>query len=98
MPQGRRALGGFLRGFVDLVFEHGGRYYLLDWKSNHLGDSATRYALARWRRCARTPIRCRRPYALALHRWLRRLRGYDYERHFGGALCQKPGRGAGGMA
>jgi len=35
---------GFLRGFIDLVFEHRGRYYLLDWKSNHLGDSATHYA------------------------------------------------------
>ena len=80
---------GFLRGFVDLVFEHGGRYYLLDWKSNHLGDSATRYAAgplaAAMRANAYSLQACL--YALALHRWLRRrLRGYDYERHFGGAL------------
>jgi len=30
-------LEGYLKGFIDLVFEHAGRYYLLDWKSNHLG-------------------------------------------------------------
>ncbi|MFO1300487.1 MAG: exodeoxyribonuclease V subunit beta [Burkholderiaceae bacterium] len=80
---------GFLRGFIDLVFEHGGRYYLLDWKSNHLGDSVSRYApgplAAAMRANAYALQACL--YALALHRWLRRrLRGYDYERHFGGAL------------
>src|SRR5205085_9526996 len=25
-------LAGFLRGFVDLVFEHDGRWYVVDWK------------------------------------------------------------------
>ena len=29
--------GGFLNGFIDLVFQHGGRFYLADWKSNRLG-------------------------------------------------------------
>src|SRR5690606_29158883 len=28
---------GFLRGVIDLLFLHEGRYYLLDWKSNWLG-------------------------------------------------------------
>jgi len=32
-----------LRGFIDLLFEHQGRYYLLDWKSNHLGENAADY-------------------------------------------------------
>ena len=32
-----------LRGFIDLVFEHEGRLYILDWKSNHLGDSLKHY-------------------------------------------------------
>ncbi|MEZ5603592.1 MAG: UvrD-helicase domain-containing protein [Burkholderiaceae bacterium] len=80
---------GFLRGFVDLVFEHGGRYYLLDWKSNHLGDSASRYAAGPLATAMRANAYSLQAclYALALHRWLRRrLRGYDYERHFGGAL------------
>ncbi|MCZ7559075.1 MAG: UvrD-helicase domain-containing protein [Burkholderiaceae bacterium] len=80
---------GFLRGFIDLVFEHRGRYYLLDWKSNHLGASAACYAaapLAGAMRANAYPLQACL-YALALHRWLRRrLRGYDYERHCGGAL------------
>jgi len=80
---------GFLRGFIDLVFEHRGRYYLLDWKSNHLGASAARYAAAPLDAAMRAnayPLQACL-YALALHRWLRRrLRDYDYERHCGGAL------------
>jgi len=31
-----RPVRGMVRGFMDMVFEHGGRYYLVDWKSNHL--------------------------------------------------------------
>ena len=80
---------GFLRGFIDLVFEHRGRYYLLDWKSNHLGASAACYAagpLDAAMRANAYPLQACL-YALALHRWLRRrLRDYDYERHCGGAF------------
>jgi len=35
---------GFLVGFVDAVFSHGERWYLVDWKSNYLGDSFEDYA------------------------------------------------------
>lgn len=34
---------GHLRGFIDLVFEHRGRYFVIDWKSNHLGDVPEAY-------------------------------------------------------
>lgn len=27
---------GFIKGFIDLFFEHQGRYYVIDWKSNFL--------------------------------------------------------------
>ena len=37
-----RDLDGYLKGFIDLVFEHDGRYYVLDWKSNHLGYAPSR--------------------------------------------------------
>jgi exodeoxyribonuclease V beta subunit len=80
---------GFLRGFIDLVFEHRGRYYLLDWKSNHLGDAVTDYAAAPLAAAMREHAYALQAslYTLALHRWLRRrLPGYDYERHFGGAF------------
>ncbi|MCD6679357.1 MAG: UvrD-helicase domain-containing protein [Burkholderiaceae bacterium] len=80
---------GFLRGFIDLVFEHGGRWYIVDWKSNHLGDTAHCYgppALAEAMRTHAYPLQASL-YTLAVHRWLRRtLRGYDYERSFGGVF------------
>lgn len=34
---------GFLKGVIDLIFEHEGKYYLLDWKSNWLGPSRDAY-------------------------------------------------------
>ena len=34
---------GFLTGFVDLMFEHGGKLYILDWKSNFLGTTPKDY-------------------------------------------------------
>jgi len=34
---------GFLKGVIDLFFEHEGKYYLVDWKSNWLGPNASYY-------------------------------------------------------
>ena len=82
-------LRGWLRGFIDGVFEHQGRWYLVDWKSNHLGHDAAAYgapALARAMAEHGYPLQAWL-YALALHRWLgRRLRGYAHEQHFGGVF------------
>ncbi len=84
---GFQTVQGMLKGFIDLVFEHQGKYYVLDWKSNHLGDDVTSYhgealksAMADHRYDLQYQI-----YALALHRFLRsRLANYQYEQHFGG--------------
>ena len=82
-------LNGLFKGFIDLVFEHAGRYYVVDYKSNWLGtDSAAYQAEA----MARTVLDKRYDlqyvlYLLALHRQLKaRLPDYDYDRHVGGAL------------
>jgi exodeoxyribonuclease V beta subunit len=88
LPQyGFGTLQGYLRGFIDLVFEQHGRYYVLDWKSNHLGDTAADYAGAALDR-AMTQHGYQLQallYALALHRHLQqRLPDYRHERHFGG--------------
>lgn len=40
-------LKGFLKGFIDLTFEHAGRWYILDYKSNWLGPSAAHYGAER---------------------------------------------------
>ena len=37
---------GYVKGFIDLVFEHEGRFYLADWKSNYLGETYLHYAPA----------------------------------------------------
>ena len=35
---------GIIKGFIDLIFEHEGKYYILDWKSNFIGDSIEDYS------------------------------------------------------
>jgi exodeoxyribonuclease V beta subunit len=92
-PERVRELGfelrGFLKGYIDLVFEHEGRFYVVDYKSNHLGANVEDY------RPAKLAVAMSHHdyflqyhlYTVAVHRWLgRRLRGYDYDRHFGGVL------------
>ena len=76
-----------LKGFIDLVFEFQGRFYLVDWKSNLLGSRVEDYGPA----ALAGEIRRRhyyfqyQLYTVALDRYLRlRLPGYRYEQHFGG--------------
>jgi exodeoxyribonuclease V beta subunit len=82
-------INGMLKGFIDLVFEHEGRYYVLDYKSNRLGPDDAAYTQAAMRDAVLTH-RYDLQYALyvfALHRLLRaRLPDYDYDRHVGGAV------------
>ena len=78
---------GYLNGVVDLAFTHGGRWYVADWKSNHLGDTPERYdaAAIAGEMTAHHYILQYHLYVLALHRHLAlRLPGYDYDRHMGG--------------
>lgn len=80
---------GMLKGFIDLVFRHEGRYYLLDYKSNWLGEDSAAYtqqAMASAMQEHRYDLQYQL-YTLALHRYLRhRIADYDYERHFGGVI------------
>ncbi|MEZ5662719.1 MAG: exodeoxyribonuclease V subunit beta [Burkholderiaceae bacterium] len=82
-------LQGLFKGFIDLVFEHEGRYFVLDHKSNWLGPDDSHYhpdALADAVLSHRLELQYAL-YTLALHRLLRsRLPDYDYDRHVGGAL------------
>jgi exodeoxyribonuclease V beta subunit len=78
---------GQLKGFIDLIFRHDGRYYVADYKSNYLGDKISdyqpaalidamehhQYDLQYW------------IYTIAVDQYLnRRIPDYDYETHFGG--------------
>ena len=80
---------GMLKGFIDLTFEYQGKYYVLDYKSNHLGNQLTDYhsqamdqAMIEHRYDFQYQL-----YSLALHRFLQqRLPDYDYDTHFGGVF------------
>lgn len=85
-----RELHGMLMGFADLVFEHEGRYWVLDYKSNYLGEQGAAYthdrlegSMAEHRYDVQSAI-----YLLALHRLLRVRLGDAYEptEHLGGAV------------
>jgi exodeoxyribonuclease V beta subunit len=79
----RERLQGLMTGFIDLVYEHEERVYLLDYKSNQLAD----YGAAGLQQAMRAHEYDLQYliYTLAVHRWLRfRRAGYDYERDFGG--------------
>lgn len=88
-PLQLETLQGMVRGTIDLVFRHQGKYYLLDYKSNFLGDTQADYAPKAlenamlhhhydWQYLL---------YTLALHRYLQQVdRHYDYEQNFGGVF------------
>ncbi|MGR9115711.1 MAG: exodeoxyribonuclease V subunit beta [Gammaproteobacteria bacterium] len=82
-PLTSKQMQGYLTGFIDLVCEYNGRYYVMDYKTNALPDyrpetltEAMRehnYGLQYWL------------YTVVLHLYLqKRLDHYDYELHFGG--------------
>ena len=82
-------VNGMLKGFIDLLFEYEGRYYVLDYKSNRLGQADGDYSSEAMRE-AILHSRYDLQYVLylfALHRLLSaRLDGYDYDTHVGGAV------------
>lgn len=82
-------LRGFLKGYVDLVFEHDGRYYLLDWKSNYLGIGPQPYQpvfLEKVMRSERYVLQYLL-YTVAVDRYLQnRIPDYRYRTHFGGVF------------
>ena len=82
-PLTSKQMCGYLTGFIDLICEYKGLYYVMDYKTNGLPDykpetltHAMRehnYGLQYW------------IYTVVLHRYLQnRLPDYDYETHFGG--------------
>jgi exodeoxyribonuclease V beta subunit len=80
-------LSGMMKGFIDLVFEHEGRFFVLDYKSNYLGERWQDYAAAALPAALDTHHYDLQYliYLVALQRYLKlRLRDYDYERHIGG--------------
>ncbi len=83
-------LSGMMTGFIDLLFEYEGRFYILDWKSNYLGFELKDYEgpnLAQAMHHSQYTLQYL-IYTVAVHKFLRQRMGdaYDYEQHFGGVI------------
>lgn len=84
-----RPLEGIMNGKIDLFFEHRGRFYILDWKSNYLG-----YHLEHYNKEALLQAMNENNYHLqyliytvAVKKYLEsRMPDFNYEKHFGGVI------------
>lgn len=80
-------LRGLLTGAIDLIARHENRWFLLDYKSNHLGDHVADYDRPAMTQAMTTHhyVLQYHLYLVALHRYLRtRQPAYDYDQHVGG--------------
>jgi exodeoxyribonuclease V beta subunit len=84
LPPGIAREENFLTGTIDLVFRAGGKFYLLDWKTNWLPAYGPQDLDRSMEEC--DYVRQYRIYLLALERWLKNRAGpgFDFARDFGG--------------
>jgi len=83
------SLKGFIKGFIDLVIQYKGKWYIVDYKSNFLGAAYENYSqeailhtMSEHHYFLQYYI-----YSVALHRYLElRVKDYDYHTHFGGVF------------
>jgi len=78
---------GFMKGFMDMVFQFRDKFYLVDWKSNFLGKSVSDYGREALVSAMKEDfyILQYHIYAAALNQYLQvRLPDYSYDKHFGG--------------
>ncbi len=79
--------GGYLTGFVDLLFRHNDRYFITDWKSNRRNGTQEDFDPAGLRQEISTHRYWLQYliYTVAVHQYLSNaLPNYSYEKHFGG--------------
>ncbi len=81
-------VSGLMHGYIDLVFEHQGRWFVADWKTNWLGETPQDYGGEALQQAMRHHAYDLQywVYTIALHRHLKQKLGvrYDYDRHVGG--------------
>ena len=81
-------LFGMMHGFIDLVFEFEGKYFVCDYKSSHLGDQFSDYNQVALKANMESNYYDLQYliYSLALHRYLQAsLPNYQPSEHFGGS-------------
>ncbi|MBK2356905.1 exodeoxyribonuclease V subunit beta [Francisella hispaniensis] len=78
---------GMLHGFIDLIFEYDGKFYVADYKSNYLGDKLEDYNQQTMQEKNQSSFYDLQYliYSVALDKYLRQnIESYSYEKHFGG--------------
>jgi exodeoxyribonuclease V beta subunit len=80
---------GFLKGYVDMIFEHQNRFFVLDWKSNHLGNRVEDYDQENIRKTMSSEYYILQYclYTLAFKRYMQaRSPNFRFETDFGGVI------------
>jgi exodeoxyribonuclease V beta subunit len=80
---------GLMKGYLDVLFQHEGRFYVVDWKSNFLGEALENYQrnLLNAEMQKAFYVLQYHLYVLATHLHLKmKMPGYVYERDFGGVF------------
>jgi exodeoxyribonuclease V beta subunit len=89
IPEGKK-LAGYMNGKVDLIFRYNKKWFILDWKSNHLGNSPSRYSSEKLEEEMGTHNYHLQYlfYTVALTRYLRKTTGepFMYDTDFGGVI------------
>lgn len=84
-----QAARGMMQGFVDLLFFHNGKYYILDWKTTYLGSTLKEYNAAAVAE-AMTEHNYHLQYMIycvAVCKYLKsRKADFDYDEDFGGVI------------
>ncbi|MGD9232996.1 MAG: exodeoxyribonuclease V subunit beta [Desulfobacterales bacterium] len=78
---------GFMKGYIDMVFHDQDRFWLVDWKSNYLGNCVEDYGKNVLNKVMKKDfyILQYHLYIIALYQYLQmRIPDFSYERHFGG--------------
>jgi len=80
---------GYMKGFIDLVFHHQGKFYIVDWKSNYLGSNRESYSKESLIKAMEENLYILQYhlYTLAVCQYLRRRKpDFDYDSDFGGVF------------
>ncbi|MEY3435968.1 MAG: hypothetical protein RL335_424, partial [Bacteroidota bacterium] len=80
---------GIMTGKIDLFFRYNGKYYILDWKSNYLGETAEDYSKENMQEAMNENNYHLQYhiYSVAANKYLaNRIPDWDYDQGFGGVI------------
>lgn len=82
-------ISGYMKGFVDMIFLHDNMYYIVDWKSNYLGNDLAYYRYELLESVMKKEHYHLQYYiySVAIHQYFKQhIAGYSYKKNFGGVF------------